>query len=90
MVVREACPSCRSTQFKKDGYIHSGKQNYQRNACGRLFVVSTEERIIASEQRTLIEHLLCERISLRGIWRASGSRGSCPSWSSALRPVPIT
>jgi insertion element IS1 protein InsB len=72
MVVRDACPACGSTQFKKNGHIHSGKQNYQCKACGRQFVVSTEERIIVSEQRTLIEHLLCERISLRGICRVVG------------------
>lgn len=30
------------------------------------------DRIISSEQRTLIEHLLCERISRRGICRAVG------------------
>ena len=65
MVVRDACPACGSTQFKKNGHIHSGKQNYQCKACGRQFVVSTEERIISSEQRTLVEHLLCERISLQ-------------------------
>ena len=34
---------------------------------GRRFVASTEDRIISSAQRTLIEHLLRERISLRGI-----------------------
>jgi insertion element IS1 protein InsB len=72
MVVRDACPACGSTQFKKNGHIHSGKQNYQCKACGRQFVVSTEERLIDSEQRTLIEHLLCERISLRGICRVVG------------------
>ena len=72
MVVRDACPACGSTQFKKNGHIHSGKQHYQCKACGRQFVVSTEERIISSEQRTRVEHLRCERISLRGICRAVG------------------
>jgi insertion element IS1 protein InsB len=72
MVVREACPACGSTQFKKNGHIHSGKQNYQCTTCGRQFVASAEERIIADEQRMLIEHLLRERISLRGICRAVG------------------
>src|SRR5215218_6123939 len=72
MVVRDACPGCGSIQFKKNGHIHSGKQNHQCKACGRQFVASTEERIIADEQRTLIEHLLRERISLRGICRAVG------------------
>jgi insertion element IS1 protein InsB len=72
MVVRDACPACGSTQFKKNGHIHSGKQNHQCKACGRQFVASAEGRIIADEQRMLIEHLLRERISLRGICRAVG------------------
>ena len=72
MVVRDACPACGSTRFKKNGHIHRGKQNHQCKACGRQFVASAEERIIADEQRTLIEHLLRERISLRGICRAVG------------------
>lgn len=72
MVVRDACPGCGSTQFKKNGHMHSGKQNHQCKACGRQVVVSAEERIIADEQRMLIGHLLRERISLRGICRAVG------------------
>jgi insertion element IS1 protein InsB len=72
MVVRDACPGCGSSHFKKNGHIHSGKQNHQCKACGRQFVASAEERIIVAEQRTLIQHLLCERISLRGICRAVG------------------
>jgi insertion element IS1 protein InsB len=35
-------------------------------------VASAEDRSIADEQRTLLEHLLRERISLRGICRAVG------------------
>jgi transposase-like protein len=72
MLVRDACPGCGSTQFEKNGHIHSGKQNHQCKACGRQFVASAEERIISDEQRTLIAHLLRERISLRGICRAVG------------------
>jgi insertion element IS1 protein InsB len=72
MVVRDACPACGSTQFKKNGHIHSGKQNHQCKACGRQFVASAEDLLIAEEQRTLIEYLLRERISLRGICRAVG------------------
>jgi insertion element IS1 protein InsB len=70
MVIRDTCPGCGSTQFKKNGHIYSGKQNHQCKACGRQFVASADERIIVAEQRLLIEHLLCERISLRGICRA--------------------
>jgi insertion element IS1 protein InsB len=72
MIVRDACPGCGSIQFKKNGHIPSGKQNHQCKACGRQFVATAEDRIIADEQRTLIEHLLRERISLRGICRAVG------------------
>jgi insertion element IS1 protein InsB len=72
MVVRDACPGCGSIQFKKNGHIHSGKQNHRCKACGRRFVASAEGRIIADEQRTLVAHLLRERISLRGICRAVG------------------
>ena len=67
MTVRSACQASRSVPFKKTGHIHRGKQNHQCKACGRQFVASAEERIIVAEQRTLIQHLLCERISLRGI-----------------------
>jgi insertion element IS1 protein InsB len=72
MLVRDACPGCGSTQFKKNGHIHTGKQNHRCKACGRQFVASAEERIIGDEQRTLIQHLLRERLSLRGICRAVG------------------
>jgi insertion element IS1 protein InsB len=72
MVVRDACPGCGSIQFKRNGHLHGGKQNHQCKACGRQCVASADERIMASEQRLLIEHLLCERISLRGLCRAVG------------------
>jgi transposase-like protein len=72
MVVRDACPGCRSPQFKKNGYIHSGKQHYQCKACGRQLVASVEAHTISDHQRTLIEHLLRERIALREICRAMG------------------
>jgi insertion element IS1 protein InsB len=72
MVVGDACPGCGSIQFKKNGHIPSGKQNHQCKACGRQFMATAEDRIIVDEQRTLIAHLLRERISLRGIGRAVG------------------
>lgn len=72
MVVRDTCPGCGSTYFKKKGHIHSGKQNHQCKACGRQCVASAAECIIPDERRTLIGHLLRERISLRGTCRAVG------------------
>lgn len=52
--------------------MHSGKQNHRCKACGRQFVARAAERIIANEQCTLIDHLLRERISVRGICRVVG------------------
>src|SRR4029434_237460 len=72
MSKREACPQCGSSQYKRNGRIHSGKQNHKCKACGRAFVLVPENHVITEEQRSLIERLLVERISLRGICRAVG------------------
>src|SRR5215471_16043879 len=72
MVVTEACPACGSERFKRNGHIHTGKQNYQCKVCGRQFVLDAANHVITVEQRTLVERLLCEKISLHGICRAVG------------------
>src|SRR4029434_1585145 len=72
MVVREACPACGSQQFKKNSHSHTGKQNHQCQACGRQVVLHASNRVINEEQRTLVERLLRENISLHGICRAVG------------------
>jgi insertion element IS1 protein InsB len=72
MIVRDACPACGSTRFKKNGHTHNGKQQHQCKACPRQFVQCSEPYLISDETRALIERLLRERISLRGICRAVG------------------
>jgi hypothetical protein len=72
MIVSDACPACGSTPFKKNGHTHNGQPNHQGKACPRPFVTEASEQSIPPEPRTLIERLLCERISLRGICRAVG------------------
>jgi insertion element IS1 protein InsB len=72
MVIREVCPQCKSPQFKKNGHIHNGKQNHHCHDCGRQFVQCCEQYLISEDKRGLIERLLVERISLRGICRAVG------------------
>jgi len=72
MIVRNACPACGSTRFKKNGRTHNGKQQHQCKACPRQFVQYTEPYRIADETRALIKRLLLERLSLRGICRAVG------------------
>jgi insertion element IS1 protein InsB len=72
MVVREACPTCRSPRYKKNGHTRHGKQNHQCKACGRPFTAEAVDRSIVPEQRMQITKLLCERVSLRGICRTMG------------------
>jgi insertion element IS1 protein InsB len=72
MIVRDACPACGSTRFKRNGHTRNGKQKHQCKACARQFVECAEHYRIADETRALIERLLLERISLRGICRAVG------------------
>lgn len=72
MVEREACPQCGSRWYKRNGHIHTGKQNHRCKQCGRALVLNPENLLITEAQRALIERLLLERISLRGICRAVG------------------
>ncbi len=58
--------------YKKNDHIHHGKQNHQCRDCGRQFVDCFEQYLVGDDTRTLIERLLVERISLRGICRAVG------------------
>jgi insertion element IS1 protein InsB len=72
MIVRDACPACGSTRFKKNGHTHNGKQKHQCKTCPRQFVQCSDQYLISAETRALIERLLRERLSLRGICRAVG------------------
>jgi len=69
---REACPQCGSRSYKRNGHIHTGKQNHRCKLCGSAFVLNPVNSVITQEQRLLIERLLLERLSLRGICRAVG------------------
>ncbi|HEY7414924.1 MAG TPA: IS1 family transposase [Ktedonobacteraceae bacterium] len=70
--MRDAYPACGSSRFKKNGHTRHGKQNHQCKACERQFSATADARVITDERRTRVEHLLRERISLRGICRAVG------------------
>ena len=72
MVIRDVCPRCKSPKYKKNGHIHAGKQNHQCKDCGRQFVDCFEQYLVSDETRGLIERLLLERLSLRGICRSVG------------------
>jgi insertion element IS1 protein InsB len=72
MIIRDGCPRCQSPKHKKNGHIHNGKQNHQCHDCGRQFVECCEQSLISDDIRALIERLLVERISVRGICRSVG------------------
>ena len=72
MGIRDVCPRCQSSKFKTNGRIHHGKQPHQCQGWGRQFVACLEPPLIPDATRALIERLLVERISLRGICRAVG------------------
>ena len=63
MVIREVCPQCKSSKYKKNGHIHHGNQNHPCHDCGRQFVQCFEQDLISDEKRRLIERVLVERIS---------------------------
>lgn len=64
------CPACASSHIKRNGHTHYGAQNYCCLDCGRQFVEPTET--FSPQQQELIEKLLLERLSLRGICRVLG------------------
>jgi insertion element IS1 protein InsB len=66
------CPRCQGTQLIKNGTIHNGKPKWKCKACGRQFVADSQQRLISTETRTLVDKLLLERLSLAGIVRATG------------------
>jgi insertion element IS1 protein InsB len=72
MVTQDVYPRCQSPKYKKNGHIHNGKQNHQCKDCGRQFVECFEPYVVSEDSRALIERLLLERLSLRGICRAVG------------------
>jgi len=72
MVIREVCPRCKASQSKKNGHVHIGKQNYHCHDGGRQFVQCLEPYRLADDRRALLERILVERLSLRGMGRAVG------------------
>jgi insertion element IS1 protein InsB len=72
MVIRDVCPQCQSSMFKKNGHVYKGKQHHYCHDYRRQFVQCFEPYRIAEDKRALIERLLVEWISMRGICRAVG------------------
>ena len=61
------CPYCSFYHTIKNGSTHHGKPKKQCKDCGRQFVINPSQNQISEETKQLIDKLLLERISLRGI-----------------------
>lgn len=68
---REACPPCGSRVYKRNGRMHTGKQNHRCKVCGRAFVLTPENPVLTEEQRMLIEAFS---------WREFRCVGSAAPW----------
>ncbi len=66
------CPRCGSDHVVKNGHIHNGKAKFACKDCRRQFVENPQQRLIPAETKALIDKLLLERLSQRGIARATG------------------
>ncbi len=66
------CPRCGSEHVVKNGHIHNGKAKFACKNCRRQFVEHPQQRLISAETKALIDKLLLERLSQRGIARATG------------------
>lgn len=65
------CPACGSYNIKRNGHTHNGKQNHKCNPCQRQFVLEPANKRISAETKAIIDRLLLERLSLRGICRVT-------------------
>jgi len=68
------CPKCGSYYVVKNGISLSNKQKYKCRECNKQFVLNPEKHI-SQEKKDIIDKLLLEKISLRGIARSVGVSG---------------
>ncbi len=69
-----SCPRCGSNYIVKNGISLSNKQRYKCRDCNKQFVLNPEKHI-SEEKKAIIDNLLLEKISLRGIARSVGVSG---------------
>jgi len=70
-IPERTCPACGSRHLIKNGSVHNGKSKHQWKSCAAQFIDNPTKTTISSETKQLIARLLLERISWRGIARAT-------------------
>ena len=63
------CPRCGSSNIKKNGHTYHKNPKYQCNTCKRQFTEHAENKKIPDKTKKIIDKLLLEKISLKGIVR---------------------
>ncbi len=66
------CPRCQATHVVRNGKTMAGSANFKCRGCNRCFVAKPKRQPIAEERKQLVNNLLLERLSLRGVARATG------------------
>ena len=69
---RPPCPYCQSTQVIKNGTTHHKKPKFLCKICRKQFIENPQKIYRNQEDKNLINKMLLERISLRGIARVMG------------------
>lgn len=67
-----ACPQCDGAYTVKNGRAHTHKQRYLCRVCGYQFTLDPTWHRVSPEKEALVDRLLTERISHRGICRVVG------------------
>jgi transposase-like protein len=66
------CPRCGAAHVVRNGPNPAGTPTFRCRACGRRFVARPRTGPVSDDRRELVRRLLRERMSLRGIARATG------------------
>jgi insertion element IS1 protein InsB len=65
------CPYCECDHIVKNGITRHKKQNYKCKKCNRQFVINPKNHPMHKSTIELVDNLLLERISMRGIKRVA-------------------
>lgn len=66
---KPCCPDCQSARIVENGRSDGGNFRYRCQDCGSQFIENVIQQEVSQETKELIERLLLEKISLRGIAR---------------------
>lgn len=67
-----SCPQCKAVRIVKNGHVRTGQQRYLCRVCGYQFTLNPGQHPVPPEKVTLVDELLSERLSHRGICRVAG------------------